>query len=209
MESRIPLAFCYIRVCNMKNMRPDHDAAAGVVLNAKGLHAAGNGGPGPDALTRPDPTDPGSGEADPMLATRSVVPRCSEGRQRRENRETKLSPPSRYPCRTWRHYIAKGPPSKAAGLCKDKPCNFLLSHTLARAVPSGLRSLTSVFGMGTGGSSSLRSPRKRRQKEELQKPGDFPSPGFRLLCPEYLTGFKHFLAEKTNVGVLPDIGVHE
>ena len=40
-----------------------------------------------------------------------------------------------------------------------KPGNFLLSHTLARAVPSGLRSLTAVFGKGTGGSSSLWSPR--------------------------------------------------
>ena len=42
-----------------------------------------------------------------------------------------------------------------------KPGNFLLSHTLARAVQSGLRGLTSVFGMGTGGSLSLRSPRNR------------------------------------------------
>src|ERR1035441_386007 len=40
-----------------------------------------------------------------------------------------------------------------------KPGDVLLSHTLARAVPSGLRSLTAVFGMGTGGSSSLGSPR--------------------------------------------------
>ena len=31
----------------------------------------------------------------------------------------------------------------------------LLSHTVSRAVPSALKSLTSVFGMGTGGSSSL------------------------------------------------------
>jgi hypothetical protein len=38
-------------------------------------------------------------------------------------------------------------------------CNLsgdvLLSHTLARAVPSGLKGLTSVFGMGTGGTLSL------------------------------------------------------
>src|SRR6266478_593700 len=42
---------------------------------------------------------------------------------------------------------------------RDKPGNFLRSHTLARAVPSGLKGLTSVFGMGTGGSPSLWSPR--------------------------------------------------
>jgi hypothetical protein len=37
--------------------------------------------------------------------------------------------------------------------------DVLLSHTLARAVPSGLRGLTSVFGMGTGGTPSLGSPK--------------------------------------------------
>ena len=31
----------------------------------------------------------------------------------------------------------------------------LLSHTVSHAVPSALKSLTSVFGMGTGGTSSL------------------------------------------------------
>jgi hypothetical protein len=41
-----------------------------------------------------------------------------------------------------------------------RPGNFLLSHTLARAVQSGLRGLTAVFGMGTGGSLSLESPRR-------------------------------------------------
>src|SRR5271165_2447059 len=52
--------------------------------------------------------------------------------------------------------------SRGPGLFQDNPGNFLLSHTLTRAVPSGLRGLTAVFGMGTGGSLSLRSPRKQR-----------------------------------------------
>jgi hypothetical protein len=52
-------------------------------------------------------------------------------------------------------------PRLLAGFCL-KPGNFLLSHTLAHAVPSGLRGLTSVFGMGTGGSPSLWSPRNWR-----------------------------------------------
>jgi hypothetical protein len=42
--------------------------------------------------------------------------------------------------------------------------NVLLSHTLARAVPGcikELKGLTSVFGMGTGGSPSLQSPKSR------------------------------------------------
>jgi hypothetical protein len=36
----------------------------------------------------------------------------------------------------------------------------LLSHTAARAVPSALKSLTSVFGMGTGVTSSPLPPKK-------------------------------------------------
>ncbi len=36
--------------------------------------------------------------------------------------------------------------------------NYLLSHTLSRAVQSAQRGLTSVFGMGTGGSPAVRSP---------------------------------------------------
>ena len=40
------------------------------------------------------------------------------------------------------------------------PGSDLLSHTLARAVPSALRGLTAVFGMGTGVSPSLKPPEK-------------------------------------------------
>src|SRR5258708_25106641 len=49
--------------------------------------------------------------------------------------------------------------------------NFLLSHTLARAVPSGLGGLTSVFGMGTGGSLSLQSPKTCEEEFRSQKTG--------------------------------------
>ena len=38
--------------------------------------------------------------------------------------------------------------------------SVLLSHAVASAVPSGLRSLTAVFGMGTGVASSLRPPER-------------------------------------------------
>ena len=41
--------------------------------------------------------------------------------------------------------------------------NDLRSHTLSRAVPSALRGLTSVFGMGTGGSPAVRSPTNLRR----------------------------------------------
>ncbi len=46
--------------------------------------------------------------------------------------------------------------------------NVRLSHTLARAVPSGLKGLTSVFGTGTGGSLSLQSPKSQRPGASLQ-----------------------------------------
>ena len=38
------------------------------------------------------------------------------------------------------------------------PGDDLLSHPVTRAVPSALRGLTSVFGMGTGVTPSLESP---------------------------------------------------
>ena len=40
--------------------------------------------------------------------------------------------------------------------------DVLLSHAVSSAVPSGLRGLTSVFGMGTGVTPSLKSPRDRK-----------------------------------------------
>ena len=42
--------------------------------------------------------------------------------------------------------------------------NYLLSHTLSRAVTSAQRGLTSVFGMGTGGSPAVRSPTNRSRR---------------------------------------------
>ena len=38
------------------------------------------------------------------------------------------------------------------------PGDDLLSHPVTQAVPSALRGLTSVFGMGTGVTPSLESP---------------------------------------------------
>ena len=45
------------------------------------------------------------------------------------------------------------------GLSRINLGDVLLSHTLERAVPSGLRGLTAVFGMGTGVTPSLGSPK--------------------------------------------------
>ena len=40
----------------------------------------------------------------------------------------------------------------------NNPGGFLLSHAVARAVPSAPRGLTSVFGMGTGVTLSTQPP---------------------------------------------------
>src|SRR2546423_14149353 len=45
-----------------------------------------------------------------------------------------------------------------SGLSVFNPGNYLISHKVALAVPSALRGLTSVFGMGTGVTLSVRSP---------------------------------------------------
>ena len=42
---------------------------------------------------------------------------------------------------------------------KKPPGGDLFSHVLAGAVSSALRRFTTVFGMGTGGATSLESPR--------------------------------------------------
>jgi hypothetical protein len=44
------------------------------------------------------------------------------------------------------------------GLSSSNSGSYLLSHTVARAVPSAQEGLTSVFGMGTGGSPPIQPP---------------------------------------------------
>src|SRR5215471_13124707 len=48
-----------------------------------------------------------------------------------------------------------------AGFFINNPGGFLLSHAVARAVPSAPRGLTSVFGMGTGVALSTQPPENR------------------------------------------------
>src|SRR6476646_1200000 len=52
----------------------------------------------------------------------------------------------------------------------------LLSHTLSRTVQSALRGLTSVFGMGTGGTPAVRSPQDQHSalsRQHLAKPREW------------------------------------
>ena len=49
-------------------------------------------------------------------------------------------------------------PTGEGGLFVDYAGDHLISHTLTRAVPSAQRGLTSVFGMGTGGTLAVNSP---------------------------------------------------
>src|SRR5438552_13823394 len=53
------------------------------------------------------------------------------------------------------------------GLFINNPGGFLLSHTVARAVPSAPRGLTSVFGMGTGVTLSTQPPENFSKERSL------------------------------------------
>lgn len=57
-------------------------------------------------------------------------------------------------------YIKKAPIVFTTGAFKINPGNDLLSHNLAVVVPSAMRGLTSLFGMGRGVSPPLLSPEK-------------------------------------------------
>ena len=60
------------------------------------------------------------------------------------------------------HFAEKQKPRRAFRLLGVFiPGDDLVSHTVARAVPSALRGLTSVFGMGTGVALSVGSPENR------------------------------------------------
>ena len=61
------------------------------------------------------------------------------------------------------------PTRKRIGGIKKRIGSDLLSHTVAHAVPSALKSLTSVFGMGTGVTSSLLPPKNRELNISLTK----------------------------------------
>ena len=58
---------------------------------------------------------------------------------------------------------AKSPLRRAGFSLKYNAGDHLISHTLARAVPSAQRVLTSVFGMGTGGTLAVWSPANLRR----------------------------------------------
>ena len=60
--------------------------------------------------------------------------------------------------RSMRWSLKSERPSRRKAVQESIPGDDLLSHTVARAVPSALRGLTAVFGMGTGGSPSLEPP---------------------------------------------------
>jgi hypothetical protein len=52
---------------------------------------------------------------------------------------------------------------RKGGLFLNYAGDHLISHTLTRAVPSAQRGLTSVFGMGTGGTLVVNSPANFRK----------------------------------------------
>ena len=66
----------------------------------------------------------------------------------------------------------KEPAREAQALLCQGPGSDLLSHPVARAVPSALEGLTSVFGMGTGVAPPLWPPGTPKHPESID-----PAPG--------------------------------
>ena len=62
-----------------------------------------------------------------------------------------------------RHPKTQKPTPKSGLLLENYAGDHLISHTLSRAVPSAQRGLTSVFGMGTGGTLAVWSPANLRR----------------------------------------------
>ena len=77
-----------------------------------------------------------------------------------------------------RYIMALEKRSRSSNCLSLDPGDVLLSRAVASQVPSALRGLTSVFGMGTGGSLSLLSP---EISCALSRPASLSR--FRLLCP--------------------------
>jgi hypothetical protein len=66
--------------------------------------------------------------------------------------------------------------------------DHLISHTLSRAVPSAQRVLTSVFGMGTGGTLAVWSPAKLSDAWRVVSPAADGSGRFLHRAAHRLTG---------------------
>jgi hypothetical protein len=71
------------------------------------------------------------------------------------------------------------------GLLDSNPGDDLLSHAVARAVPWALEGLTSVFGMGTGVSPPVWSPKKQYVVGGRWHMGGRTFPVYRMPYPTY------------------------
>ena len=96
-----------------------------------------------------------------LLARNTTAPQVADHQQKRPTRIGKDTVHYSSDFQSTGKHPQKAKAPSFLGAFQFNLGNVLLSHTLARAVPSGLRGLTSVFGMGTGGSLSLQSPKTR------------------------------------------------
>ncbi len=71
----------------------------------------------------------------------------------------------------------KGLPVSREPVKIEFPGDVLLSHAVTREVPSGLKGLTAVFGMGTGVAPSLKPPGKLVLQKIRQEPVVPVTPG--------------------------------
>src|ERR1700751_6197317 len=78
-----------------------------------------------------------------------------------------------------------------SGLFDANAGDYLISHTLSRAVPSARRGLTSVFGMGTGVTLAVCSPASLMRRLA----GDSPQPSLcthgRFLPGTRMANWRH------------------
>ena len=83
---------------------------------------------------------------------------------------------------------------RVLGIFKNEfPGDVLLSHAVYREVPSGLKGLTAVFGMGTGVAPSLKSPGKLVYKDQAGGVGGPQGP------PTKRVGSKRFSIRALNI----------
>ena len=100
----------------------------------------------------------GAGDGWAEVAARQVRVHLHRRRSRRDPRAKRGEQHHRaYPSHTDPHALKDKGPGFWPGPFK-LPGSDLLSHTVSRAVPSAVSGLTSVFGMGTGGTPSIWPP---------------------------------------------------
>jgi hypothetical protein len=90
-------------------------------------------------------------------------------------------------------------PLRRAGFSDANAGDYLISHTLTRAVPSARRGLTSVFGMGTGVTLAVNSPASLGAALGGRFPAAISCTHGRFLPGTRMANWRHKLAFKNEL----------